>query len=804
MIVVFYFVKKKQTKPFFMVKKIVGLFVLILTFSNSFADGSNHNPSQLGAHAKLKLADRYFAESLFYSAAENYRDHLAKKPNCRYASYWLAMSLYFAKDYEKAEKAFARFYALQPGKKDNKKNWEYDDRNEYKMGNLYYGMTLHRNAKYEEAKTALGKFRTDYHSNDPQEEANTILLAKRIAQACDSVQFLKKAKVKVNVLPKGINHCYSETAPFSPNEADLYYTSTGSDTLVTFSGYKNKLYTSIYKVSRSNQDWNKPKPVDEVINGGTYHNDRYNNGNGTFNRDGSRFYFTKCLERDDDRPLCNIFVSDVKKGKFSEPKRLPNNVNFEEKYTSTEPTVRATENKRVEYVYFSSNRPGGVGGMDLWYTKRTSDGEYEEPQLVKGNVNTVGDEISPFFSDSTQTLYFSSDAHPGFGGFDVFKTSQIPDGEKRIWTPIQNLGKPLNSGADDMFFSVSKDLTYGYFTSNRQGSIPLNGIATASDDVFGWENFNYGLEGTMKVVGNDVSQLDQKVPTRYNLYLKKEDGTKVLVGIDSSSKGGNYFFKLNPDADYEVEVNRDGFIPVSESITTKGLDDEDTLTKVFQVNKDAYVLHGNVAELGKPENKINGANILVYEILVGGEERLINELTVNANESHYYLKVPTGKDYKVMARKEGYFAGKTMASTKGLGNGIDSVTADVFLKKLELNKEYKLQNILYEFGKATLTKSSELVLDTLYMLMTENPTFVIELSSHTDSVGSGPGNMKLSQARAQSCVNYLIKKGIDKKRMLPMGYGKTKYVAPNSNPDGSDNPEGRALNRRTEFKILKM
>jgi outer membrane protein OmpA-like peptidoglycan-associated protein len=121
-----------------------------------------------------------------------------------------------------------------------------------------------------------------------------------------------------------------------------------------------------------------------------------------------------------------------------------------------------------------------------------------------------------------------------------------------------------------------------------------------------------------------------------------------------------------------------------------------------------------------------------------------------------------------------------------------------------VNKDYRLSNILYEFDKATLTKSSMLVLDTLYDIMKDNPSFVIELSSHTDGKGSDPYNLKLSQARAQSCVDYLIKKGIAKKRMVPVGYGMRKPVAPNKNPDGSDNPDGRAINRRTEFKITKI
>ncbi|MFN8278531.1 MAG: OmpA family protein [Chitinophagales bacterium] len=156
-----------------------------------------------------------------------------------------------------------------------------------------------------------------------------------------------------------------------------------------------------------------------------------------------------------------------------------------------------------------------------------------------------------------------------------------------------------------------------------------------------------------------------------------------------------------------------------------------------------------------------------------------------------------------MARHEGYFAGNTRISTKNIDK-LDSLRADIKLKKVIINKEYRLSNILYEFDKATLTEPSKLVLDTLYGILVENPSFEIELSSHTDGKGAEKYNLKLSQARAKSCVDYLISKGIASKRLNPRGYGMSKPIAPNTNPDGSDNPEGRALNRRTEFKIVKM
>ena len=141
----------------------------------------------------------------------------------------------------------------------------------------------------------------------------------------------------------------------------------------------------------SNEDINDPK---------------LSSGNGAFNKEGSRFYFTKCMEMDDDRSLCNLFVADYSNGKFSNVSRLPEPINEKEKSTSTQPTVKTSEDG-MDLVYFVSNREGGVGGDDIWYFIRTQGGEFKGPKLLKGGINTTGDERTPYYDDSLKTLYFS-------------------------------------------------------------------------------------------------------------------------------------------------------------------------------------------------------------------------------------------------------------------------------------------------------------------------------------------------------------------------------------------------------------
>jgi outer membrane protein OmpA-like peptidoglycan-associated protein len=124
------------------------------------------------------------------------------------------------------------------------------------------------------------------------------------------------------------------------------------------------------------------------------------------------------------------------------------------------------------------------------------------------------------------------------------------------------------------------------------------------------------------------------------------------------------------------------------------------------------------------------------------------------------------------------------------------------LNKIVRNKAYNLARIFYDYKSTALREESKGVLDTLYMMLAENPDMVIELSSHTDSIGSDSYNQKLSQGRAESCTNYLIAKGMTKDRVIAKGYGESQPIAPNSLPNKKDNPEGRQKNRRTEYKII--
>jgi len=803
-------------------KKILALTVSALILNCTFVSAKKIKLTapETQPRTELKIADKFFAESYFYTAAEHYRDVVRQDSTNRQGIYGLAVSLLMARDYTNSEVFFRLFFDQKPGEKANNKKWNDEDRILFNKAEYYFGDVLHRNGKYDEAEKHLNKFAQSYVAKDSTDNLRKLALLQ--VAGCEFAKNGTKAKIKFYNAGPGVNKAYNQGAPFAVNENEIYYSGlkNSKDTLIFVDGPKPQpIYVLKHSVKEGNS-WSEG----QIVANKDINTEGYNVGNGTFNKTMSRFYFTKCTDVDDNRSLCNIFVADYSNGQFNNVTRLPETVNAKEKYTSTQPAVR-TADDGTEMVYFVSDKPGGSGGLDIWYTSRLENGDFKPAIHVNGGINTAGDEVTPYWDDSTRTLYFSSNGLPGYGGFDIFRSTEKDD---LSWSTPENLGKPINTGSDDLYYSRGLDQTNGFFVSNREGGVPLNGIKTASDDIYYWTNFRFAVEG--KAMKEDGATLSDAT---FKLYRKMPDGTKVLVSVQdgpmgsahtpggsSSGNGGNnggngggnggnnatastgggngsYFFKMDPESDYVVEVDRPGMQPKMEEVTTRGLPDEDTIKENIFTRRAMYTVKGVVIEEGKTD-QLSDVAIQLIEVSDNGLQQ-----TANATKSNpaYMLDVDMEKNYKLVLRKEGYFTKTIDLSTKGLG-AIDTIHKDLSIAKLELNKTYALQNVLYEFGKSTLTENSKAVLDNLYQILVENPSFIIELSSHTDGIGSDEGNMKLSQARAESCVAYLISKGIAKDRMVAKGYGKTRPKVPNTTEDGKDDPAGRAINRRTEFQII--
>lgn len=774
-------------------RKLIVLFIALSFTASSNLFAQIDKEKAIRPKQELKIADLLYAQGHYYSAIEYYKEYIRQKPENRYAKYWLAKSYLEAGDYKNAKQWFANFDNHSHGPKEKTKRIEKENRDIYGLSKLYYGIALKHNEDYEDAIKQLKAFKASYNPEESKKKKKKGEEEDWIARANVEIQGAelgaeKRAARKVKVKPLGnnVNSAYTEAAPFPVNDSVLYYTSLNKNELVFTNRVKDIPYHNLYESKKVDGEWQKGKKLT-----GVFEDKKFGVGTVAISEDGNRMYFSRCFNNEIDEVICNLFFTEKgKTGKWGEAVKLNSEINSP-KYTSTHPTVRTT-GENMDIVYYVSDREGGAGGMDIWYFIRTAKGDYKGPRNVKG-INTKFDELSPFYDNLDEVLYFSSNGHPSLGGFDIFKSAED---EELGWTKPENVGKPINSQADDLFYKREFGKTSGFLVSNREGTTLVNN-RYPGDDIFFFEDFKYGLEGfILKEEKDGEVPLDEAT---VRLYVVDETGNEVLLE-ELEKVSDNYFFNLRPDFDYKVEVVKPGFASKYEFISTKDIPYEDTLFQNLAVAKTTLTVSGFLFDDKDTlkQNKLSDATLTLTELLPNGTERVVTAQRLVGNNFNYSFVLDAGKNYSVSAVKDGYFKKKVSVSSKD-GN---DVKTDLLLSKIEKDKSYELENILYDFGKANLREESKRVLDGLLEILRENPTLIVELSAHTDNIGSDEGNLKLSQARAQSCVDYLVSKGIPKTRLVAKGYGKSVPIAPNENEDGSDNPEGRQKNRRTEFKII--
>ncbi|MGB0884964.1 MAG: OmpA family protein [Chitinophagales bacterium] len=773
------------------------LILCVFVFVSNYAQIDKEKA--LSPRAELKLADLLYAQGFYYSATEYYKEALRAKPNWRYAKYWLAMSYAKSKDYKNAETWFNKFvnYKLQP--KDKIKKIEQENKTIFNKARFYYAEALKANGKYAEAIKQYKAFKAEYAPDEKKKKdkedknwnAKANIEIKGAEWAIEQAATFKKIKLK-NIGEK-VNSAYEEAAPVSINDSTIYFTSLGKDNLVYINKAKEIPPYKIFQSKKVNGEWQKGKELPSYIN-----DEKLSTGNAAVSEDGKRMYFCKCYNNEVDEVICAINFSSKKENKWSRPIMLNDQIN-DPRFTSTQPAVR-TSGDNFDIVYFVSDREGGKGGMDIWYFIRTAKGNYKGPRLLRGPINTQFDELTPFYNNYDSTFYFSSNGHPSIGGFDVFKT--IEDDEDQ-WIEPMNVGAPINSTKDDLYYVNEQGKTSGFIVSNRDGTSLIR-KRYRGDDIFYFEDFKFGLEGLVTKDGKNDSGETLVDDAKVKLFAVNEfTGKKELVK-EVNVKDGEYFFELKPDLDYTVEVIKPGFASTFEEISTKNLMQEDTISKDLSVEKTNIVAAGSLFNeddsLGT--NKLNGALVTLREKQADGSFKTVTAQKITSSEPNYYFNLDVSKNYEVKITKDGYFAKTMEFDLSKVTPDQDTIYSNAMISKIEVGKAYALENILYEFGKADLTKESETRVAKLAKIMQENPLIIVELSAHTDAIGSDASNLKLSQARAQSCVDYLKKVGISDARLVAKGYGETIPVAPNKNEDGSDNEVGRAKNRRTEFKVL--
>lgn len=663
-----------------------------------------------------------------YTAIDYYSIYIELKPDKKRYQYLLAELYREARDYEKALEFYTKIYEEVP--------------EQFPMALYWSGiMTIMSKGDYEEAKNLLEDFKKK-HKPALNQDKELKKLFKYQLEGIEMADTLINYPLEVVIthLDTSINKAHQEFSPIFYNDTTLIFGSLRQDGIQYYAATDTTSVPTrkFYVASKQFDDWRYLKELD-----GPYNSNRDNVGNGTFSLDKKRFYFTRC-EPVDGENVCSIYSSAKDSlGNWSTPNKMGFGIN-DPLFTSSHPTVGIEPKTGAEALYFATNRPGGKGGMDIWYTYyREKKDEWKSPKKCGSKINSIGDEITPFYDMETKTLYFSSSSWPGLGGFDIFKSQ----GQLNKWTEPKNVGSPINGKTDDIDFTISPNEEEGFFVSNRSGGVALKN-ETCCDDIY---HFKFTKYIKIFVTGN-----------LYQFEEEEESDFKVLDSINQLTQDTTLFSD-------------------STGVDTEVVDKHATKSD----------------SLALPE-----ADIKLMLLSDDGSDKIEIKSAKSNEQGSYLMKLEQGNNYQLIFSKEGYFKHHVDISTKEITKPDTIVVDAMWLQKIP-NEPIVVKNIYYPFDKSYLTDSSKTVIDTtLYSILIENPEIIIEVSSHTDSKGSDAYNERLSQARAESVVKYLISKGIERERLQAKGYGETQPIAPNENEDGSDNPVGRQKNRRTEFRIV--
>jgi outer membrane protein OmpA-like peptidoglycan-associated protein/tetratricopeptide (TPR) repeat protein len=531
---------------------------------------------------------------------------------------------------------------------------------------------------------------------------------KKFEQAKVDMKYAKFYHEKLNKPvpfdPKIVKHVSGDADEYlpviAPDNESLFFTRKSlkqSKVRVTSFESDKPLYTESFSFAKNNNngtfDTGKPMPLPFNAD----ENSRY--GGASVSIDNKHIYLTIC-KPGKVNPMsgqayinCDIYSSDYvfefeeKEGKetwhWTELKNLGSNINTEDGWES-QPSISSDGNT----LYFATSRAESKG-IDIYYSQKGTGGEWGEAKPVGDPINSSGNDKSPFIHSDSQTLYFASDGHVGFGGFDIYY-SRMKDGK---WLEPENIGYPINTKQDEHGFIVSTDGSRVYF-----GSDILKELGSGLD-IYTFELYE---EARPKKV----------------LFVKGRIENEIGEGVPATVELKNT--TTNETASFIV----------------------DAMDKKF-------------------------AGVIVVE---KNEEVIMNIKSENMAFNSRLLKPDT--------------------------NGNIYQATDAKLEQIEVGKPYRINEIYYATNSAEITEISKKILDEFAAYLKENTTLKIAIHGHTDDVGSDSDNLALSSDRAFSVMDYLQNHGVAKERLSFKGFGESKPVATNTTP------EGRALNRRTEFVVL--
>lgn len=476
----------------------MGLLVLLQTFSYS-----QNNKKQ------IESADDFMKQGDYYSASLNYKSALDIDSTGIDLMNKYADANRLSLNFKIAEHWYNKVYSIDKGK-------------EYPDVTFWLAMVKKSNGKYKEAQ----KLFTKYHKKYKKKKTYLAIKAEQEASACEYAQIIMantQNTISIEHLDSTINTINADFNALEITDSNIYFSSMRTK------GY-SKLYTAESKqIKELSFSKNSPEHIANVA----------------ISTNGEKIYFTKCNSTSNNEAVCELFVSELTDTVWQKPVKLNDEINLKG-YTSTQPAIgylpataepahRQAGNDSIgEILFFVSDRPGGQGKLDVWASNISPDGKYGKPYNLGKPINSIDNEITPFFCNRCQALFFSSDWHKGLGGYDIFHSYWKND----EFSEPENMEYPINSSYNDLYFTINPKGTRAYLTSNRIGSYYVKN-ETCCNDIY---RVDFPVNDTIRekppadTVKIMVTQLKLLVPLTLYFHNDEPDNKTLSTNTNKNYK----------------------------------------------------------------------------------------------------------------------------------------------------------------------------------------------------------------------------------------------------------------------------
>ena len=759
--------------------------LLLCLLSSLWANGQN------GQSATLFRAEKLFEIGNYKDALKSYQEAMAAGENTAYVKY-------------KAGRCYLEFTAFEDKLKALPLLTEAAAANDAKVSADVY---LHLGDAYYldgNMYQALGSYDT-YKKKIGNDAAKRKKADERIARAHKAQEIISKPKeINLRTVSNVVNTEFTEYNPVvSADESLIAYTVLKP----ADSRSSQNFVEHIMVLKKEGQNWGVPQQL--KINGG------FNAGTAGISADGQRMI----IYLNGGATGGGLYMIWRKGDGWGTPQELVGDINsrYQESTASITPEGRT--------IYFASNRPGGFGGMDIYKSELQQNGSWGRAENLGPTVNTSADEDAPFIHPDGRTLFFTSNGAGSIGGKDVFRTNLI--GSK--WSTPENLGYPINTVANDNYFTLTADGSRAYFSSDRPGGKGGQDIYT-----FDMPEEDRNIPLTM-IKGRVLAGENQKPVNTVIKVVDNETGKKIDYVYNPDPETGNYLIIFPPGRNYDMVIQADGYLPYAININ---IPNQDYFYELYQqvflrpvkqfdvvVGQEVQVKNA-FYDTQKPlhqDLKKAKESMLVQEDSVDVYEMMETIIGAGDTEAYSYLlelmyaKNPidnvdfsaTNSENVESAEVVYYYEenDKTKLEAKKVGNEIIYTLPTFFVaEEAKKQREEKKEMAKYDvnllkpihkfyFGPdaKTLKPEDEKMLQNILASFKDNEGLGIEISGYASEDGDAEYNKKLSNDRAIAVLNYLNQRGLARRRIVAKGLGAT--VGKGSNAQES---------RRVEVRIVDL